>query len=200
MLEHITIKKGALNPVNSDFEYQAKLLAAFCMGEVRQGEMDKRPLHAVNAAAAFEAKDYALALRKLRYDAEHGDAAAPYRLYSLYQKGDVIEKNVNEAGKWLRLAAERGSGDAQFWLGVNLLDAKEGFAANKSEAFTWMTRAADKRAADSLFWLGHMYQYGYGTARDLDLAEKYFKLADADGRADAKEKLAEVQKARAGRN
>lgn len=148
------------------------------------------------APSFFTTQRYPIALRKLRYDAEHGDAAAPYRLYSLYQKGDAIEKSVTEAGKWLRLAAERGAGDAQFWLGVNLLEAKEGFTENRPEAFKWMALAAEKSAADSLFWLGHMYQKGYGTTRDLDQAEKYFRMADANGRSEAKERLDEIQKAR----
>jgi hypothetical protein len=182
-----------LQPVNRDFEYQAKLYDTVCALGNKARESDSRPLHSINTTATIDNKDFPLALRKLRYDVERGDAEAPYRLFLFYNEGKVVDKDPVEAGRWLRLAAERGIAQARFRLGNNLLEGNDGFAKNVPEAFKWLLLSAEQGDGNGSYFVGHLYQYGLGVARDLDLSEKYFKEADARGHSGAKKRLAELQ-------
>lgn len=63
--------------------------------------------------AAYEAGDYATALRKWTPIAEKGDADAQFILGWMYNSGKGVAQDDAEAVKWYRLAAEQGDADAQ---------------------------------------------------------------------------------------
>ena len=58
-----------------------------------------------------------------------------------YDKGEGIKKDISEAAKWYRKAAEQGHVSAQFNLGVMYFQG-EGVAQNKALAKKWFQRAA----------------------------------------------------------
>ncbi|MDP2738149.1 MAG: tetratricopeptide repeat protein [Pseudorhodobacter sp.] len=68
--------------------------------------------------AAYEAGDYATALREWRPLAEQGDAAAQALLGIMYDSGQGVPQDDAEAVKWYRLAAAQGYAKAQLNLGV----------------------------------------------------------------------------------
>ena len=45
--------------------------------------------------------------------AEQGDPDSQYLLAELYENGDGVTRDLDEAAKWYRLAAERGDTDAK---------------------------------------------------------------------------------------
>jgi len=49
--------------------------------------------------------------------AEQGHAIAQFNLGVMYDKGEGVEKDYDEAFKWYRKAAEQGDADAQYNLG-----------------------------------------------------------------------------------
>jgi hypothetical protein len=53
----------------------------------------------------------------LKNKAEKGDAESQFRLGRMYDEGDGITKDLSEAVKWYRKAAEQGSLEAQVALG-----------------------------------------------------------------------------------
>ena len=58
--------------------------------------------------AAYEAGDYAEAVKCYRKAAEQGDAAAQYNLGVIYYNGEGVTQDYAEAVKWYRKAAEQG--------------------------------------------------------------------------------------------
>ena len=71
-----------------------------------------------DALSAFMRKDYALAAQLFRPLAEQGNAKAQYNLGLMYDKGQGVPQDAQEAVKWYRKAAERGFAKAQVNLGV----------------------------------------------------------------------------------
>ncbi|MDX1812753.1 MAG: tetratricopeptide repeat protein, partial [Gammaproteobacteria bacterium] len=70
------------------------------------------------ALNAYQAGDYAEAIRIWTALAEQGDVRSQYNLGVLYDAGEVVPKNDWEAAMWFERAAEQGYADAQFNLGV----------------------------------------------------------------------------------
>ena len=67
---------------------------------------------------AYEAGDYAAALREWRPLAEQGDAEAQFNLGVMYSKGQGVAQDDAQALAWYRKAAEQGYAKAQFNLGL----------------------------------------------------------------------------------
>ena len=95
------------------------------------------------AAAAYERRDYATAIRGFLVHAEQGTAEAQLNLGLMYALGQGILKNEAEAARWFRLAAEQGDTDAQNNLGVMYAEGR-GVPLNKAEAMKWYRKAAEQ--------------------------------------------------------
>lgn len=100
------------------------------------------------AVGAYERGDYTTAARLFRPLAERGDADAKfmlgylyYKLALLYYKGQGVPKDLIEAAKWYRLAAEQGDAKAQVNLGL-LYNIGQGVTQNYVEAHMWWNLAA----------------------------------------------------------
>jgi TPR repeat protein len=74
---------------------------------------------------AYERGDYATALREMTPLAGQGDANAQFYLGFMYSKGQGVEKNLTEAMKWYRKAAEQGNENA-----LNNLNKNRDFELN----------------------------------------------------------------------
>jgi len=66
---------------------------------------------------AYNAMDYATAIKEWKPLAEQGYAKAQYNLGLMYKNGNGVLKDATEAVKWYRLAAEQGDAQAQRNLG-----------------------------------------------------------------------------------
>ena len=64
--------------------------------------------------AAYQAGDYATALRDFRKAADQGLADAQYNLGNMYATGRGVTQDYAEAVKWYRLAADQGNASAQY--------------------------------------------------------------------------------------
>ena len=69
------------------------------------------------ALDAYEAGDYATALKEWRPLADQGNANAQFNLVMMYENGKGVPQNYVQAVKWYRLAAGQGIDKAQFNLG-----------------------------------------------------------------------------------
>jgi predicted aspartyl protease len=67
---------------------------------------------AADANAAYRRGDYAAAIELYRSLAEQGDTAAQYVLGNMYDNGEGVLRNKNEANKWWYRAALHGNADA----------------------------------------------------------------------------------------
>ncbi len=131
-------------------------------------------------------------LRALAVAAEQGDAEAQFKLGVMYEEGEGVPQDDEEAVKWLRLAAEQGHADAQVRLGAHYLN-KIVFASyrdqDQEEAVKWYRLAAEQGHADAQYNLGWMYDEPHGVPRDDEEAVKWYRLAAEQEHAEAQDSL-----------
>lgn len=114
------------------------------------------------------------AINKLWLPAHRGDSGAQYSLGLMYGSGNGIAKNMAEAAKWYRRAADQGHAKAQAMLGI-LFNSGQGVPQSHTEAIKWWRRAANQGDADARFNLGMAYWKGDGVTQDFDKANALFR-------------------------
>lgn len=101
-------------------------------------------------------------------------------------------KRASRAGKSkfdrLLALAHKGEVDAQFSVGIALLDGKK-VPVDSVEAMRWLRSAADQNHAGAQFRLGQIYRDGKGVTRSDSEAMKWFRLASGWGVVEAKQEL-----------
>ncbi|PKY46742.1 hypothetical protein RhiirA4_444481 [Rhizophagus irregularis] len=109
----------------------------------------------------FNQKDKLAALALYKEAADDGITDAQYRYALSLLDKDIKSKiqtnSKEEAVKYLRIAAENGSGSAQFQIGEGYYNGNLGYAQNLEMAKLWYKRAAlkdDKKAKERLKALG----------------------------------------------
>lgn len=152
--------------------------------------------------ALYKSGQYVEAVQFFKKAAEQGNALAQYNFGYCYEKGYGIEKNEEEAIKWYRKAAEQGYHNAQFEVGFyefakGVLDAMfsdiEEATYHYKEAFKWYLKAAKQGHIEAQYQVGYCYEFGKGTAKNLDEAIKWYKKAAEQGHMEAKEVLQKLQ-------
>jgi hypothetical protein len=74
-----------------------------------------------------------------------------------YHNGYGVEKNLAEAIKWWRMAAEQGHSEAQFRLGA-AYSSGEGIVEDHVEAAKWMQRIARQGDARAQHYLAIVFR------------------------------------------
>ncbi len=111
--------------------------------------------------------------------AEHGDLDAQLALGKLYiVEGD--HQHYGNASKWYHLAADQGSAQALFNIGV-IHDKGYGVESDWEEAAKWYRKSAELGFPDALFNLGVMYEYGQAVPQDYAKAREYYLMAAEKG-------------------
>ena len=123
-------------------------------------------------------------IEELRLAAEQGDADAQYELGRMYNKGEGVPPDGQEAVRWLQLAAEQGNANAQNKLGVMYANG-EGVSQDYQEAGRWFRLAAEQGNALAQNNLGRMYNKGEGMPQNYGEAARWYRLAAEQGNANA---------------
>ena len=136
------------------------------------------------AIAEFKAHRYQKAFLLLEPLAKEGHARAQFKLGVLYDRGWGVNRDLDEAAKWYRAAAESGIPKAQYNLAHLYLDRI--FAGSKDpkdgrEAFTWFQAAAKSGMKEAEAAIGTMYWGGYGVDKDLNAARWWMERAAEKG-------------------
>jgi S1-C subfamily serine protease len=97
----------------------------------------------------------------------------------MYNKGQGVMKDFNEAAKWFRMAAEKGDMDAQEYL-AGMYDDGFGVTKDYVEAAKWYVRAAEQGDWYSQFALGGDYEQGHGVLKNNIEAFKWYNIASAN--------------------
>ncbi len=95
------------------------------------------------AEAAYDAGDYATAVRKWRPLAKQGNAKAQFKLGRMYHFGWGVPQDNAKAAEWYDKAAEQGYAEAQFNLGF-MYDDGLGVPQDYALAHMWYNLAASK--------------------------------------------------------
>lgn len=101
--------------------------------------------------------------------------------------------DYDDAVKWFRKAAEKGTSWGQFNLGVRY-GRGPGVPQDYAEAMQWFLKAAEQNEAMSQYNLGRMYEKGLGVVADEIEAYKWFDLAAGHGIADSEKARDQLQR------
>ncbi|MCY4225558.1 MAG: serine/threonine-protein kinase [Bacteroidetes bacterium] len=124
------------------------------------------------------------------FTAYMGRAEAQFHLGAMYDHGDRVAEDDEEAFKWYSRAADQGLAIAQLSLG-HLYYHGDGIEENHEEAFRWYSLAADQNHAEAQLRLGHMYHRGEGISQNDAEAFLWYQLAAQQGLAEAQLQLGE---------
>jgi TPR repeat protein len=117
-----------------------------------------------------------LRFEDIKAKAEMGDRESEYQVGIRYYKGDGVGKDLGEAVKWFRKAAEQNHAPAQYILGVCYAKG-QGVTKNYAEAAKWVRKAAEQNLAQAQFHLGVCHANGEGVPKDHVNAVKWFRKA-----------------------
>ena len=112
--------------------------------------------------------------------AEQGFDWSQYHLANCYLLGDGVKKDVDEALKWFRAAAEQGDSAYQYQLALSLHQGRLAFRDGKQdmpEVFKWYRAAAVQGEIDALRALSHLYGQGGDVEKDDAEALKWLRMA-----------------------
>lgn len=109
--------------------------------------------------------------------AEQNDAEAQYLIGRKYFTGSDIQKDTNEAIKWLELAATQKHTKAQFQLGKIYLYGENGIRPNYLYALSYLKGAAKNNYAEAQFELGNYYLMGKTENVNYPEAIKWYRAA-----------------------
>jgi uncharacterized protein len=123
-----------------------------------------------------------------RKAAEQNDAFGQYIFGGLHEEGIGLPKDVNEAGKWYRKAANQGLEEAQIKL-ADLL-SQSFIEQERYEATKWYTAAAENGNSEAQFQLGRAYQLGTGAPVYSVTAAGWYRKAANQGHLPAMYNLA----------
>ncbi len=128
--------------------------------------------------AAFNSKNYALAVQVLEPLAQRGDATAQVHMGLLYYHGHAVAESNERAFAWFLRAAEQGNTDGQFHLG-NMYMYGLGVPITESEpdrvAALWFFESARRGHAEAQYNLGILFLTGKGVYQNDVEALKWIR-------------------------
>ena len=143
-------------------------------------------------ANAYNAGNYALALKEIKPLALSGNRDAQHLLGLMYYMGRGIERDYQQAMAWHRKAARQGKPDAQYIVGAMYYTGNS-VPQDQKEAVSWFRKAAEQGHAEAQHALGLMYRYHVaGMPQDVVLAYMLWNLASAGGNSNATEQRAAI--------
>ena len=126
---------------------------------------------------AYERGDFSTALREWK---AQGSAVAQNNVGAMYENGEGVTQDYQEAVKWYRLSAAQGDATAQSNLGGMYRDGK-GVLQDYREALKWFRMAAAQGDEIAQASLGAMYATGRGVIQDDVYAHMWSNMAAANG-------------------
>lgn len=136
-------------------------------------------------------KDYAGAHAIYVALANQNDAKACYNLGLMYQSGDGVPKNLDEAVKWYAKSASLNFAEAQYTLGSLVFQR---FIQNITypQAVSYYEQAAKQGHVKSQLNLGMLYLRGDVIAQDMPAAVHWLSLAASNNNSEAQGYMAEL--------
>ncbi len=128
---------------------------------------------------------------RLRRAAEGGFPIAQYRLAKLYERGEIVPRNIPLARQWSERAARAGNCRAMHDVGVYFARG-EGVPQDEVAAFRWFHEAAECGVADSQYNLGVLYQRGRGVTANAQEALFWYLVAAHHQDVDAVDRAVEL--------
>jgi TPR repeat protein len=145
-------------------------------------------------ATAYNARNYALALKEVTPLAKAGNADAQHLLGLMYYMGRGVQRDYKQAFAWHEKAARQGKADAQYVIGA-MYYTGNAVPQDHKQAVHWFRKSAEQGHPEAQYALGLMYRYHVdGMPQDVVLAYMLWNLAAANGHANAANQRASVAK------
>jgi|ERR1022692_3212871 TPR repeat protein len=128
------------------------------------------------AERAYQNGDYPTAFREFLRLAEQGSAYAQFHVAYMYDLGQGVANNGEEAVRWYRAAAAQGAVAAQINLGL-MLEEGDRVAKDYEEAAKWYRLAANQGNPRAQCKLGLLYGAGNGVPRDYAESVKWLRAS-----------------------
>lgn len=145
-------------------------------------------------ASAYNARNYALALKEITPLAKAGNADAQHLMGLMYYMGRGVTRDYKQAFAWHAKAAEQGKSDAQYVVGA-MYYTGNAVPQDQKHAVNWFRKAAEQGHAEAQHALGLMYRYNVaGVPHDTVIAYMLYNLAAAGGHRNAAEQRAALAK------
>ncbi len=107
------------------------------------------------------------------------------------QKGEGMQKNLNQAIAWYMKSAKQGFPDAENRLGEIYLHGGEGVKSDQRQAAMWFRRAAYHGLVEAQVSLGKLYRHSKLPA-EIEESRFWLKKAAAQGSQEAQKLVAEL--------
>lgn len=140
------------------------------------------------ADEAYEAKDYAKAMKYYLYAAEKNNDVAQCQIGTMYRNGEGVTQDNSIAMKWYLKSAEQGNVLAQFCLGA-MYYIGQGVTKDYAEAFKWYHKAAEQGKDSAMWSVALCYEDGTGVEKNIDKAVYWYKKGAEKGETNCKEAL-----------
>jgi uncharacterized protein len=141
------------------------------------------------AVVLYDDRNYVEALPIAQDFAAKNDARAMIMLGSMFHKGLGVDADSTQAQYWYGKAADQGSADGQFALGMLLIDGTLG-TQNIIDGVPLLEKAANAGNAQAQKNLGLVYVGAFNSPPDWKLAFEWLKKAADQNVADAQYNLA----------
>jgi len=143
-------------------------------------------------ASAYNARNYALALKEIAPLARAGNPDAQHLMGLMYYMGRGVTRDYKQAFSWHMKAAGQGKADAQYVVGA-MYYTGNAVPLDQKHAVLWFRRAAEQGHAEAQHALGLMYRYNVaGVPQDTVIAYMLYNLAAAGGHRNAVEQRAAI--------
>lgn len=185
------IESGFLAKLLTKTMFTAVMLLALCAASLAQANTLEE------AKQKLLQKDYAAAHAIYLSLANQNDAKACYNLGLMYQDGDGVAKNMDEAVKWYTKSAELNYKEAQYTL-ASLVFQRQIQSISYPQAVTYYEQAAKQGHVKSQLNLGMLYLRGDVIAQDMPAAVQWLNLAASNNNSEAQGYLADLYQQGAG--
>jgi TPR repeat protein len=145
-------------------------------------------------ASAYNARNYAQALKEIAPLARAGNPEAQHLLGLMYYMGRGVARDYKQAFQWHLKAAQQGKADAQYVVGA-MYYTGNAVPQDQKHAVTWFRKAAEQGHGEAQHALGLMYRYHVaGVPGDPVIAYMLWNLAAAGGNHNAVGQRAAIAK------
>lgn len=142
-------------------------------------------------------KDFAAAHAIYLALSNRNDAKACYNLGLMYQNGDGVAQNMDEAVKWYTKSADLGYREAQYML-ASLVFQRQIHSISYPQAVAYYEQAAKQGHVKSQLNLGMLYLRGDVIEQDLAAAVQWLSLAASNNNSEAQGYMAQLYQQGAG--
>lgn len=145
--------------------------------------------------AAYESNDFKKAAEIWQELAEQGNIPSQLKMAELYSRGSGVKRDRAAAFKLYNSAADRGSLEAMFQLGLIYMSGQNDIKQDQEKGRDLIFQAANKGYAKAQYHYGITYFRGEGVLTDYVQAHAWMQVSIVNGYESAKkysEQIAEI--------